>query len=143
MATTSHFTIRLGDYLATLIFVALALGLMGYEFILSPWTARGKAKVTGPVHRIARGAGDLTMVVLLSEPRPAETTLRTWFHHPQIGSIVRVRYNPRNLEEVALDDFWQLHYPSVIALGICVFAVWVETARLNYRWRLRHSELVR
>jgi hypothetical protein len=68
-----------------------------------------------------------------------EATLRAWFGPNLAGRTVDVLYLPSDPGVVFLDRFWQLHFGSIIAIGLFgIVGVWEVCRLMTSRRRQSH-----
>jgi hypothetical protein len=120
----------------------VSVGCVVYEWDFGRRRVAGEAVVTGSISAGGRSGLVHNDVVYRVGGSPIEATIRTFCYHLHPGQSVPVLYLPNDPKSVELDQFWQRHYGSVMALtSFMIFAVW-ETLNVLARRRRRISPLI-
>jgi hypothetical protein len=144
--------LSLRGFLGTTVMAVVSIALIVYEWNFSRRRLAGEAVVMGSeladsrfaMGRIGMGRSGLVHNEVVYEVNGTriEATIRTFHYHLPVGQSVPVLYLPNDPQAVDLDEFWQRHYGSVMALtSFMIFAVW-ETLNVLARHRRRISPLL-
>jgi hypothetical protein len=132
----------LRGFFGTTVMAVVSIGCVVYEWDFGRRRLAGEAIVTSSISADGRSGLVHNDVVYLVGGSPIEATIRTFCYHLHPGQSVPVLYLPNDPKSVELDQFWQRHYGSIMALtSFTILVVW-ETLNFLARRRRRTSQLL-
>jgi hypothetical protein len=136
-------------YVGVIALVPLAISLLVWEWNFDWRAHRAQAVVVetgvyGGVGWTAYGrmsGKTIADVNLVVDGEVRQATLRAWYVRFKPGQRVNVLFRAGDASDLALDSFWQLHWPSTLAILVLLGALVVET-RKHVVWRSQQPHIL-